>query len=219
MKQLILITFLFLSTTISAQDTTKTKEIPKFQHHINIGYSYNAWNQLFLFFSQLGGFGEYNQGGYFYNLDSIGDYNRVKDWKINSLNFAYNFTPKKTPRCTFGISGVIDVYKRFGYYTVEDKNLNVTNTEVVYNIMANAYYHYLKKTNWVDLYLGGDFGFMMMHSKTIDTENKKKESSVQPNLSFNICPFGIRLKTRVSPYLQANIGSRGWVEGGIAFDF
>ena len=85
--------------------------------------------------------------------------------------------------------------------------------------MANAYYHYLKKTNWVDLYLGGDFGFMMMHSKTIDTENKKKERSVQPNLSFNICPFGIRLKTRVSPYLQANIGSRGWVEGGIAFDF
>ena len=52
MKQLILITFLFLSTTISAQDTTKTKEISKFQHHINIGYSYNAWNQLFLFFSQ-----------------------------------------------------------------------------------------------------------------------------------------------------------------------
>ena len=83
MKKLILMVSLMISIHLSAQDTTKTKEIPKFQHHINIGYSYNAWNQLFLFFSQLGGFGEYNQGGYFYNLDSIGDYNRVNDWKIN----------------------------------------------------------------------------------------------------------------------------------------
>lgn len=36
---------------------------------------------------------------------------------------------------------------------------------------------------------------------------------------FNICPIVLRLKYKFSPYVQANLGSRGFLEGGFSYIF
>jgi hypothetical protein len=220
MKNLLLISAIFLCSSISAQDSTTFKKVPTFKHNINIGYSYNSWNPLWIGLTGFSnGLYDYKETGYFYYLKTNGVRDLIKEKRINSINFGYSASPKRFKVCKFGISGTFDFYKNFENYIINDNTIYTTTTTLAYTIMANAYYHYLKKSKWVDLYLGGDFGIMMIHAKTKDIDNDIKDGNTKVYPMGSFCPFGIRLKTRVSPYLQANIGSRGWVEGGIAFDF
>jgi hypothetical protein len=67
--------------------------------------------------------------------------------------------------------------------------------------------------------LGGDIGFMIISGKTKDVENGISERNMKIIPMGSFTPFGIELKTKISPYLQSSIGSRGWLEGGIRFSW
>lgn len=220
MKQIILIATFLLSGKLTAQDKIEPITNSNYKHHINIGYSWNLFNYLVVGLTGINnGIYDSKKDSYFYPFKEFGDYDFLKQKRLNTLVIGYSKSTKKNPNVNFGFSGTIDIFKDFGTYALESNTINTTQTTQAYSMMANAYYHYLKKSKWVDLYLGGDFGIMMIHSKTKDIDNDIKDGNTKAFPIGSFCPFGIRLKTRVSPYLQANIGSRGWVEGGIAFDF
>lgn len=221
MKNLILIVILFLSTKLIAQETN---EIPissnKYNHHFNVGYSWNRFNYLTVgLISTFNDRFSFDEESYFYPYIENTKYNSIKQKRVNSIVFGYSKSSKRYPKTTFGISGTFDLYKDFGTFTLEDKTINPIQTTQAYSLMANAYYHYLKKSKWIDLYLGGDFGMMIIRVKTTDTDNDIKESKTKGIPMGSFCPFGMQLKTRVAPYLQLNLGSRGFLEGGIVANF
>lgn len=221
MKQLILIATLFLCSSLSAQESIEnTPTSSNFKHHINVGYSYNLFNHLVIGLMGINnGMYDYNSDSYFYPYKENGKYNFIKQKNINSFVFGYSKSSKRYQKATFGITGTFDLYKEFYTYSLEGNTINTTQTTQAYSVMANAYYHYLKKSKWVDLYFGGDFGMMLIHVNTKDTDNNISESKTKGIPMGSFCPFGIQLKTRVAPYLQMNIGSRGMIEGGIVANF
>ncbi|MBK6338667.1 MAG: hypothetical protein IPF63_03450 [Bacteroidetes bacterium] len=221
MKQLILIAILILSTKLIAQETNEiSTSSNKYNHHFNIGYSWNRFNPLLLGLMGINnGMYDYNSDSYFYPYKENGKYNFIKQKNINSFVFGYSKSSKRYQKATFGITGTFDLYKEFYTYSLEGNTINTTQTTQAYSVMANAYYHYLKKSKWVDLYFGGDFGMMLIRVKTKDTDNNISESKTKGIPMGSFCPFGIQLKTRVAPYLQMNIGSRGMIEGGIVANF
>lgn len=221
MKNLILILAIVLSANLMAQETEEISTTSNTSnHHLNVGYSWNVFNPLLLGLMGLNnGMYDFKSDSYFYPYQEDGAYEFIQQKRINSLVFGYAKSLKKRPNATIGVTGTFDLYKDFGTYTLESNTINTTQITQAYSIMANAYYHYLKKSEWVDLYLGGDFGMMLIRVKTTDTDNNISESKTKGIPMASFCPFGIQLKTRVAPYLQFNIGSRGMVEGGIVANF
>lgn len=105
-------------------------------------------------------------------------------------------------------------------YEFEEKLYIVKESYNYIHLAPGIYYHYLKKSKKIELYLGAELGLLIIHQNSKETNILKQSSSnTSTFFSFNLTPFGIQLKTKVSPYLQLNLGGRGIIEGGVNFKF
>lgn len=201
-KIILLICFSLVIISISLAQETKSQYKNQFQ----IGYGYNSFNRIYAALWII-----------IENVESIesgenGSIKNDQEKKFSSLNLAYSRPYKE--RGTWGISFTSGFYN-LTYDKIENGNtFHKKQFTQIYTLTPNLYFHYLQKKT-VQMYFGGELGLLLYSVKSKNEEGRYNK--VIP--VFNICPIGIRLKYKLSPYLQANIGSRGWVEAGISYQF
>ncbi len=200
-----LITLVLLSFfTLSSSKAQETSEI--YNHQVQIGYGYNTFNRVYAgLWISIENAEDITSGG-------NGSIENMQESKFSSLNLSYNRPFKK--RGSWGVSFTSGFYN-LTYDKIENGNtLQKKQFTQIYTLTPNIYFHYLQKKT-VQMYFGGELGLLFYSIKS--KNDKDRYSKVIP--VFNICPIGIRLKYKLSPYLQANIGSRGWIEGGVSYQF
>lgn len=193
---------------------SKTNYVAKYtyKNKVKIGYAYNTFNHKILAPKIL--------APTYIDLPStnpnVVTLKNTKQFKISSINLAFEHSVK--PKLAVGGSFVTEVYKKSYHIPYKDSVFAVKELTQYHAIMASIYFHYLDH-HLIDIYLGTDFGILLMLSKTVETNYNfasDRSSKLLPTLNF--CPIGIQLKTVISPYLQVNIGGRGWIEGGLVYN-
>jgi hypothetical protein len=181
------------------------------KNQIKIGYSYNPINKLYIGITTIS-LNKKNENASFSNLKLK---KSVYEKNVGSIIFEYNRRIKK--RFNFGVVMFVDLYNGKDLYSRNDSTFTIQNKTKGITIMPTAYFHYMKH-KLIDLYLGGGLGMIIVNEQIINetTNGKLSETSILP--AFNFCPLGIKLKTIVSPYLEVNIGTRGWIEGGVVIN-
>lgn len=215
----LLITLIHYSYSQDTIARPSASYIGNFKYHISVGYSWNLFNHLMIGLTASSDLYNYSNKSYLYKYVENGKYDFIKSKAIHTFVIDYHQRLSKYPKGTYGFSATYDFYKEYKNYNLNDTLINMTQTTQALSVMGNGYFHYLKKSKIIGLYLGGDIGFMIISGKTKDVENgiSEKNMKIIPMGSFT--PFGIELKTKISPYLQASIGSRGWLEGGLRFSW
>lgn len=224
MKQTFTVLYLLiamLNYTYGQDTITKPSSsfVGNFKHHMSVGYSWNLFNHLMIGLTANTDLYNYSNKSYFYNYVENGKYDFIKSKAIHTLVIDYHQSLSKYPKATFGFSATYDFYKDYRNYNLNDTLLNMTQTTQAFSVMGNGYFHYLKKSKIIGLYLGGDIGFMIISGRTNDVEKDMTERIIRIIPMGSFTPFGIELKTKIAPYLQASIGSRGWLEGGVRFSW
>lgn len=199
---------IYSSNTLAGTDSLN---IYTSKYKVKVGYAYNTFNRI------IGGmFAKENIS----QLPSENPYFKIiynqKERNITSLNASIDIAIK--PRLTIGGTITGEFFMRSYNTDYKDTIFSVSESAKIFTLMPNAYFHYMKH-KYIDLYLGGEIGIMIIGSENIELNYNyyyDKKISVLPTINF--CPIGIQLKTVVSPYLQVNIGSRGWVEGGLVYN-
>lgn len=199
------------SNSLFAQEKEENTSIHG-KHTLKVGYAYNTFNRVFS--GLLIDFSTIETPSEFQNIRIIKNEKRLM---LSSINLSYEYQLKD--RLTVGLSLTTDIYKRTFQTPYKDSIFSIKEMNQVYNVMPNVYFHYLKSKR-VDMYLGADVGVMLMFSKAEESNyNYGNEKNFKIVPTFNLCPIGVRLKYKVSPYLQVNFGSRGWIEGGLSYKF
>lgn len=195
--------FSFSRTNYFSKYTSKNK--------IKIGYAYNTFNNILA--KRLLANTDVLLPS---NNPTFRQIDNEQQFKLGSINLAFEHRVK--PKLAVGAAFTTEFQTRTYTTPYKDSVFALRTFKQYYAFMPCIYFHYLEH-NLIDLYLGTDFGLLLLMSKTAETNydyGNDRSSKLLPTLNF--CPFGIQLKTVVSPYLQFNIGSRGWIEGGIVFN-
>ena len=190
-----------------------SKEIsPKYKHIVQVGYGYNHFNLIYpiIFYGSTD----------WEAFDTKNTVRPVWDEKmlaISSVNFHYHVRIKE--RGSFGLTATTDFYRRTYGTVSQDSVLAMKESLQIFTLMPNLYYHYLNNKT-VRLYFGIEAGLMLLRVKNSESNYRQtydKGIAIIP--TFNFSPFGLRLKYKVSPYFQLNIGSRRWIEVGVSYQF
>lgn len=198
--------FIFVSSLYSQEIT------PEYKHQIQVGYGYNMFNRVYtgLFTDEV----QIKLSNDHVFLRSI---RNEKETVISSFNFYYHVRIKE--RGSLGISFITDFYKRTYETPYKEKLYSVKDMAQSYTFMPNLYYYYLNDKT-VRLYFGVELGVMYFRRRVKEINYQYDSNTTSKFLPvFNITPIGMRLKYRFSPYIQVNIGSRGWIEGGLSYQF
>jgi len=185
------------------------------QHKVKLGWSYNPFNRLYIGLKTIS-LNDYDKNNGF-NTGFSGLYYVDKNFKRNVGSILVEYNRNKLKRLNIGIVAGIDIFKSSDIYQRNDTLFTIHGNTIAFSFMPNAYFHYLKH-RLLDLYLGGEVGCLIIREKLTNEQTRTSVQEVGFLPTINFCPFGIQLKTVVSPYLQVNIGSRGWVEGGLVYN-
>lgn len=196
-----------LSFSVNAQNTD-----PTYRHQVQVGYGLNIFNRNYT-----------TRHAEDIKIKLPNDnllFRPIRNdiqTNVSSINLYYHFKTKKN--VSIGVSFITDFYKRTYQTLHNDLVYSVKDLAQVYTLMPNFYYHYLNRKT-VRMYFGAEIG-MMYFTRRIEEVNYRFDSNETSKIlpTFNITPIGIRLKYKLSPYFQVNIGSRGWVEGGLSYQF
>jgi hypothetical protein len=189
-----------------AQETS-----PSYKNQIQLGFGYNTFNKIYaeLWISVE-------------NAEDIesgenGSIKNMQESKFSSLNLSYN-RPFKG-RGSWGASFTAGYYK-LNYDRSESGNFShKKQLTQIYTLTPSLYFHYLRNKT-VQMYFGVEAGILYYKAKAYDTELDEQVGNYHKIIPvFNITPIGMRLKYKFSPYIQVNIGSRGWVEAGLSYQF
>ena len=208
MKQLITLVFisLFDLNISKAQETSQS-----YKHQVQIGYGYNTFNRIYAgLWILIEDAGEIENG-------ENGSIKNEQESKFSSLNLSYNRPFKE--RGSWGASFTAGYYK-LNYDLTENKNYSHRKQLTqIYTLTPSLYFHYLRNKT-LQMYFGAEAGILYYKAKAYDTELDEQVGNYHKIIPvFNITPIGMRLKYKFSPYIQVNIGSRGWVEAGLSYQF
>lgn len=208
MKRLIVLIIISLGVlSISqAQETS-----PSYKNQIQLGYGYNTFNKIY--------------AGLWISVENAediesgenGSIKNMQESKFSSLNLSYNHPFKE--RGSWGASFTAGYYK-LNYDLTENKNYSHRKQLTqIYTLTPSLYFHYLRNKT-LQMYFGAEAGILYYKAKAYDTELDEQVGNYHKIIPvFNITPIGMRLKYKFSPYIQVNIGSRGWVEAGLSYQF
>ncbi|MCO5232529.1 MAG: hypothetical protein LC105_09010 [Chitinophagales bacterium] len=195
-----------LATSLYAQESTS-----EHKHQVQVGYGYNTFNKIY---AGLWGLIENAE-----NIESSenGSIKNEQESKFSSLILSYSHPFKE--RGSWGVSFTTGYYK-LNYDVLENgKYSHRKQFTQIYTLTPNLYFHYLRNKT-VQMYFGAEVGLLYYNVKAHDTDLGEQTGSYHKIIPvFNIAPIGMRLKYRFSPYIQLNFGSRGWVEGGLSYQF
>lgn len=187
------------------------ERISEYNHQIQIGYGYNSFNRIYAGLWML------TENAGTIHSGKNGSIKNMQESNFSSLNLSYNHPLKE--KGSWGASFTAGYYKL--NYDLEEGESYTHRRQLtqLYTLTPNIYFHYLRSRT-VQMYLGVEAGLLYYKAKAHDTYSNEQTGSYNKIVPvFNITPFGMRLKYKISPYFQVNIGSRGWIEGGLSYQF
>lgn len=81
------------------------------------------------------------------------------------------------------------------------------------SIFAQANYYWSKPENKFKMYSGAGIGLLFTNFENDEARNSKSI------FAFNITPFGVRYGEKFGVFLESNIGTKGFVQGGVSYKF
>lgn len=199
---------LVLNLDLKAQDSLTVNK-----HQVQIGYTLDMLNDFYAqaFVS--------SKNVYLYHKGP-GRNNKAEFKSENgysALVVSYSHTFNK--RGALGIAMTSQFRKTHYNYLGDGQKSPRVQKEQIYTFTPNIYFNYLQSTI-VQLYLGIDIGVLYYTAIVNDEMGNRIANRYNKWMPyFNICPIGLRLKHKFSPYVQANLGSRGFLEGGFSYRF
>lgn len=95
--------------------------------------------------------------------------------------------------------------------TVKDEKHNLKGN--FNSILAQANYFWSKPEQKFKMYSGAGVGLLFTNFENNDLRNS---NSV---FAFNITPFGVRYGEKFGIFLESNIGTKGFAQGGVSYKF
>lgn len=95
--------------------------------------------------------------------------------------------------------------------TVKDNKHNLKGN--FNTILAQANYFWSNPEKKFKLYSGAGVGMMFTNFENNSLKNSDS------NFAFNITPIGFRYGNKLGVFLESNIGTKGFVQGGISYQF
>ncbi|HUH73968.1 MAG TPA: hypothetical protein VLZ75_06120 [Chitinophagales bacterium] len=182
-----------------------------YNNQIQLGIGYNTFNKIY---SGLWILTE--NADNIYSGENRSEIN-FKERNVSSFNLSYSRPFKE--RGTWGASFTSGFYKL--NYDLKENEIYSPRKQItqIYTLTPNLYFHYLQNKT-IQLYFGVELGLLFYSAKAFDNELNQQIGQYNKIIPvFNISPIGMRLKYKFSPYVQANIGARGWIEGGVSYNF
>lgn len=203
-----MILLFFLNQELKAQDS-----LVAYKHQVQVGYTLDMLTYIYAdafvsskdIYLYHSGPGRNNKVGY------------NREYGYATIVISYSHTFKDRGACGFAATSQ---FRKTNYdYLGDGKISRRVQKEQHYTFTPNLYFNYLQSTI-VQMYLGVDVGILYYTAIVYDETGSLLGSRYNKLMPyFNICPIGLRLKYKFSPYVQANLGSRGFLEGGFSYRF